>query len=198
MKQTNLLLLLCVTFLFFSCKKNQLPSFGSIQQQSVEQASGDYIQRFYGVDKSYKFLVPNPEDASTSIQLTLEWDANGVAKYSTERVERDAAAENAHRVFLPDTEFDKESGSLKPTHAEVKTVTLAFQDGEIVALLTPNGTGTVMCWKCCGSPANWNPMGWWYCLGTPGQPATCQPKYVPCSGGGGTPVELDLITYQTN
>jgi hypothetical protein len=198
MKVTHYSAGLLIAMMAISCQKTSLndnaksPAGKTTKSQGSKTSS--YIQDFYGVDEPHVFIVENREDETTSIKLTLTWDADGVLSYTTETIPLDADAYN-HRVFMPETEFNKELSMLTPTHTEVKTVVLYYQDGGIQVNEHLNGGGIIYCWKCCTSPAFWNPMGWWYCLGTPGQPANCTAQLVPCGSYGTLD---DIIVCQTN
>jgi hypothetical protein len=187
---------LLIALAAISCKKTTVNNHAERQAKettkSPNRSESNYIQDFYGINVPHVFIVENRADETTSLKLTLTWDADGVASYTTETVPLDANA-YSHRVFLPDTEFDKEKSMLTPTHTEVKTVALVYQDGGVSEHI--NGGGVFYCWKCGASPAYWNPMGWWYCLGTPGQPSPYTPAYVVCGSYG---VMDDVIVYQTN
>jgi hypothetical protein len=199
MKLTNYAAGLLVVLMTVSCQKTSLnenaKSVTEKTQKKSNRSSSNYIQNFYGVNEPRVFIVENGADETTSIKLTITWDADGVFSYTSETIPLDATAQN-HRVFMPETEFNKDLAMLTPTHDEVKTVALYYQDGGIHVSEHLNANGIIYCWQCCGTPAFWNAGSCsWYCLGTPGQPATCTPALVPCGSYG---TFDDILVIQTN
>jgi uncharacterized protein YcfL len=188
-----------------SCKKtNPLTTDQSAVMEQKELRVGNfsdtYIQDFYGVNVVRQFIVTNPDNQTTSYSIRIYWDENGVAKYTVNEIPRDKVREASHRIYMPESEFDRERASVRPTNTSVKTVFLGIRDGEVV--VTPmdhiNGGGS-WCWVCCGnSPATYIPaLNSWACFGLPGQPSPCPATMVRC--GDSAPFEpFDWLTFQTN
>jgi|GEM_PF-6885581 len=179
--------------------------FQSCVKETAETADGsvDYIQKFYGVNKDYEFILPHPSNPRFSKKLIMHWDEKGIANYKAIDIPRDSANEHNARVFLPASEFDVKSATISPTNDAVNTITLIYVNGTLEPQLLCNGgccNGYYTCSSGCSGPHAYyysnGTFGWWYCVSPPQVNYTCTPTYHPCGGGGGS-LELPTITFQT-